>query len=67
MKEDTMLCKKCGHPRGEHGQEKDLYDSYENSRREVCLLCPGYEKPGYPKGDAWHRFRKKVGVEGKEE
>jgi len=29
-------------------------------RREVCLLCPGYEEPGYPHGKAWHRYRPKT-------
>lgn len=27
------------------------------SKREVCLMCPGFAEPGYPKGEAWHRFK----------
>ena len=51
-----VLCSKCGHPRSEHGEERYFYEC-DDSRREVCLLCPGYEEPGYPNGKAWHRFR----------
>lgn len=46
----------CEHPRAEHGQERAFYEC-DDSRREVCLMCPGYEEPGYPNGQAWHRFR----------
>ena len=53
---DAMNCTKCGHPRSEHGQERDFYQC-DDSRREVCLRCPGYELPGYPNGAAWHSFR----------
>lgn len=45
----------CGHHEGEHGQERSFY--YTESRREVCLMCDGYEEPGYPLGNAWHRFK----------
>ena len=45
----------CPHPAEEHGQERHLYET--DSRREVCLACPGYEEPGYPHGHAWHRYR----------
>lgn len=51
--EDLCL---CGHPASEHGQERKFYYC-DDSHREVCLLCPGYEEPGYPKGEAWHRYR----------
>ena len=50
------LCAKCGHPASDHGQERAFYEC-DDSRREVCLLCPEYEEPGYPNGTAWHRFR----------
>jgi hypothetical protein len=49
----------CDHKRSEHGRECDFYDTY--SRRELCLMCPGYERDdggsGYPRGKAWHRFK----------
>jgi len=45
----------CGHDEDQHGQERTFYQS-DDSRREVCLECPGYEEPGYPNGAAWHRF-----------
>lgn len=45
----------CEHLACEHGQERQFYDT--DSRREVCLRCPGYEEPGYPRGTAWHRYR----------
>lgn len=51
-------CGYCAHPRTEHGRECDLYET--DSRREVCLLCPGYEEPGYPRGTAWHRWTQPV-------
>ena len=44
----------CDHPEWDHGQERAFYET--DSKREVCLLCPGYEEPGYPHGKAWHRF-----------
>ena len=51
----------CGHPRDQHGQERDFYEC-DDSRREVCLMCPGYVREdevttGYPNGKAWHRFK----------
>ena len=49
----------CGHLYSEHGQEQRLYEC--DSKREVCLSCPGYEDPGYPRGRAWHRFKAKGG------
>ena len=54
-------CQTCGHPRGEHGQERKFYDC-GGSRRELCLLCPGYVMAdevttGYPRGEAWHRYK----------
>ena len=58
---DTALCEECGDTITEHGQEQDFYPT--ESKREVCLKCPGYEEPGYPNGKAWHRFRP-VGVQG---
>ena len=45
----------CGHPDHEHGQERELGIGTD-SRREVCLRCPGYDEPGYPTGKAWHRY-----------
>jgi len=48
-------CARCGHPFSEHGRESDFYEC-DGSRREVCLRCDGYEEPGYPNGEAWHRF-----------
>ena len=54
MSDPEALCK-CGHESREHGQERALYGGW--SMREVCLMCPGYEEPGYPRGKAWHRFR----------
>ena len=50
-----QVCQECEHEQDEHGQERALYDT--DSRREVCLQCPGWEDPGYPRGKAWHRFR----------
>ena len=47
-------CQTCGHPRNEHGQERHVGDN--DSRRELCLMCDGYEEPGYPRGKAWHRY-----------
>lgn len=54
-------CVTCGHQRAEHGQEREFYECGD-SRREVCLLCPGYVMAdevtsGYPNGKAWHRYR----------
>ena len=57
MTMNDMNCEKCGHPQIEHGQEQDFIPNCY-SRREVCLLCPGYEEPGYPNGKSWHRFVK---------
>ena len=54
--EILQICAKCGHLAMEHGQECQFVDS--DSRHEVCLLCDGYEEPGYPNGQAWHRFVK---------
>ena len=52
----------CGHDIREHGRERDFYE--DDSRREVCLSCPGYEyadgSSGYPNGKAWHRFKAKI-------
>ena len=45
----------CGHEKSEHGQERHFIDT--DSRREVCLKCRGYERPGYPNGVCWHRFQ----------
>lgn len=45
----------CGHAKDQHGQERAFYES-DDSKREVCLECPGYEEPGYPNGKAWHRY-----------
>ena len=53
---NVLICV-CGHPINQHGQERTFYEC-DGSKREVCLECPGYEEPGYPKGEAWHRFRK---------
>ena len=53
---ELVICERCGHLQAEHGQERAFYECDE-SRREVCLRCPGYEEPGYPNGDAWHRFK----------
>lgn len=53
-----MICV-CGHGRDDHGQERGFYEC-DNSRREVCLACPGFECPGYPRGKAWHRFKAEV-------
>ncbi len=47
----------CEHPRPDHGQERAFYEC-DDSKREVCMLCPGYEEPGYPRGKAWHRFKR---------
>lgn len=50
----------CGHGERDHGQERAFYEC-DNSKREVCLMCPGYEyddgTSGYPRGKAWHRFK----------
>lgn len=50
----------CGHDRQEHGQERGIYEC-DNSKRELCMVCPGYEyddgSTGYPNGKAWHRFK----------
>ena len=51
----TLSCT-CGHPKDQHGQERKFYDC-DDSKREVCLECPGYEEPGYPNGAAWHRYQ----------
>lgn len=51
----ARLCR-CGHAADQHGQERAVYEA-DNSKREVCLECPGYEEPGYPRGRAWHRFK----------
>lgn len=49
----------CEHGIEHHGQERDFYET--PSRREVCLMCPGYvdtnDQPFYPRGKAWHRYR----------
>ena len=58
---DGLNCAICGHEGSQHGQESTFYEC-GGSKREVCLECPGYEEPGYPKGAAWHRFAP-VGVE----
>jgi hypothetical protein len=55
MTADQPRCARCTHPEAEHGQEGSFYGGGD-SRREVCLMCPGYESPGYPRGEAWHRF-----------
>ena len=59
----SKTCAACSHPEVEHGQERFL-DVGTDSKREPCLLCPGYvvvrggiEVDGYPSGQAWHRFR----------
>ena len=59
----SNLCARCGHDGQEHGRECDMTVTAE-SKRELCLLCPGYmieiggiEVDGYPHGKAWHRFR----------
>ena len=52
-----MKCALCGHERQRHAKEADLHDY--GSQRELCVICPGYECPGYPKGKAWHRFRER--------
>lgn len=57
------ICGKCGHDEGNHGQERDFYEC-DASKREVCLMCPGYEEPGYPRGAAWHRFLRLARLEG---
>ena len=49
-------CGLCGHPEDQHGQEQSLCN-VPGSKREVCLFCPGHEEPGYPRGEAWHRFK----------
>ena len=54
-RQGAELCR-CGHERQEHGQERQFYEC-DDSKRAVCLACPGYEVPGYPTGNAWHRFR----------
>ena len=46
----------CGHSRSQHGPEWAFFTDTD-SRREVCMECPGYEEPGYPNGRAWHRFK----------
>lgn len=50
----------CDHPKSEHGKERDFF-SDTDSRRELCLMCPGYEYTdgsiAYPNGKAWHRFK----------
>ena len=51
------LCAKCGHEKRAHGQERAWFTDTD-SRREFCALCPGFEEPGYPNGEAWHRFKK---------
>ena len=50
-----MKCARCEHERQHHYKEADLHPY--GSNRELCVVCPGYECPGYPKGKAWHRFR----------
>jgi len=50
-----ILCV-CGHEQSEHCQERSLSNDTD-SKRELCLRCPGYENPGYPNGWCWHRFR----------
>lgn len=45
----------CAHPKDEHAKECEIGDT--DSKRELCLMCPGYDTPGYPKGRAWHRYR----------
>ena len=47
----------CKHPAIEHVYEHQVSNDTD-SRRELCLMCPGYEEPGYPNGKAWHRYRK---------
>ena len=37
----SKTCAACSHPEVEHGQERFL-DVGTDSKRELCLLCPGY-------------------------
>ncbi len=46
----------CGHEQSEHLQERHVFTDID-SRRELCLRCPGYERPGYPNGWCWHRWQ----------
>ena len=62
------MCK-CGHGREQHGQERGFYEC-DDSRREVCLMCPGYVMAdevitGYPNGKAWHRFKPAAPADGR--
>lgn len=57
MGETTTIICMCGHPATEHGQERAVFTDTV-SRRELCMACPGYEEPGYPRGAAWHRFKR---------
>ena len=56
---ERQRCTLCGHERHQHGREQDFV--FCESRRELCLLCPGYcdehDNSLYPYGKAWHRFR----------
>ena len=56
----SQTCAICGHPGVEHGQERAFVLGV-SSKRELCLLCPGYcdehDNSLYPYGKAWHRFR----------
>ena len=49
-------CIICDHPEDQHGRECDMGFGAD-SHREVCLCCPGFEDPGYPRGKAWHRYK----------
>ena len=66
-KPNLVPCAVCGHPKAEHGKERDLFPDTD-SKRELCMECPGYtmivgayEVNGYPNGQAWHRFRQLEG------
>ena len=47
----------CGHSKHQHYQHSDVVSGHFRDKRELCLECPGYEDPGYPRGKAWHRFK----------
>ena len=51
----TAVCV-CGHDRDEHSLEDGFYFA-DGRAREFCLECPGYAEPGYPEGQAWHKFK----------